>query len=1310
MVPSIQKNKSRQRESGLAYVAILILVAIMSTLGLSFLSKVGILSSAATKRIDGMRADYLAESAVHHARWGLLNVPGFAPDPNIYYMHSFASGRYGYKVRKPTLTTFATVATVGVVGENVVQQSYVPYILPSNIMTAYGQNNNPIPQCRRLIGADWSTPFDSVDVLRDPIIWVDLAGCPVREEFILGTIDDDNDINLAVWQDGTWAGPWEFSIDVDKNYKCFDIAYESQSNRALIVGRYDDTTTMRYNIWNGTTMDYVTPEIAFNLTEGKLRYLTMQAQPGSDEILIAAVSDKEDLHLCLWNGAGFNDLGKIEDVTATTIFGIVEIVYEQQSGDALILWSQKDSTAISYRIWDGCGLSPVNQLPSIGTEAHIIRADADPDYIFVVAMDKEHDINVAVWDGESWIDSRELEIDGESETDPVCFDAAWESSGNEVLVVWGQNGLSQVRYFPWTKGTLLSSGSMSVGPDFLNRLRGTYLLPASGSDRIILLANNKDKDIRYALWTGNRLVPDPSVVLEVDMAKEDRLPFAVAEMLVPRTGGSGSGTCTQMPPTVDAGPNQTIVLPSDATLDGTVTDDGLPNPPATVTTTWSKQSGPGTVTFGDASLVDTTATFSEAGTYVLRLTADDSDLTAFDEVTIIVKSCSLLYVVKDPLALQSQESQRITLMESWGFIVTLIDDNDTQANFDQAVLENDVAYVSFTIQPSSLGTKLDNTSIGVVDENMDLYDTFGFCERGLTKASQSIITILDNTHYITSGFPMGDLTIVSSTQTFSLVDVSFLMAPDLGILAEASGASSDIPLSVLETGAQRWDGGTAAGRRVQLPWDAGAFDIATLNTDGQMIMKRAIEWAAHWEGGCSGFISCNADYVPDTKIGEFSTSAYGSGSIEGIGYLPEGKSFNLTAVPVGGALISVDMGDMFYMTDLAGNFLTSLATGSGTHTGVTLVQTGTWADHLAVSDKFNDEIKYFDLTGNFISSFSTNVSADFNGTTPEDVAFIGTTESGTYDDHLAIPDLGRDKVFLVDQNGNWVSSIDTGALMANPKGAAHLPGTDKLLLVDSGGQAFIIDFAGNLLNQYGTAPFGTGSPLAITINPLTCDHLVGDASSDLVVTLNLSGGGSDTDPPTPDPMTWASPPAPGGPTSITMTATTATDPSGVEYYFECTAGGGNDSGWQDSPTFVDTGLAPATLYTYRVKARDKSSNQNETGWSSENSATTGTAPEMYVNDIAMGFRTQGPFYFGQATVWIKDDWGVDIAGALVMGDWSGAVSETAMGTTGGDGKIFFESPRNGGGTYTFTVTGVSKSGYVYNPTLNVETSDSITVP
>ena len=65
--------------------------------------------------------------------------------------------------------------------------------------------------------------------------------------------------------------------------------------------------------------------------------------------------------------------------------------------------------------------------------------------------------------------------------------------------------------------------------------------------------------------------------------------------------------------------DQTITLPSDATLDGTVTDDGLPNPPGALTTSWSQVSGPGTVTFADASAVDTTASFSAAGAYVLEL-------------------------------------------------------------------------------------------------------------------------------------------------------------------------------------------------------------------------------------------------------------------------------------------------------------------------------------------------------------------------------------------------------------------------------------------------------------------------------------------------------------------------------------------------------------------------------------------------------------------------------------------------------------------------------------------------------------------
>jgi hypothetical protein len=51
---------------------------------------------------------------------------------------------------------------------------------------------------------------------------------------------------------------------------------------------------------------------------------------------------------------------------------------------------------------------------------------------------------------------------------------------------------------------------------------------------------------------------------------------------------------------------------------------------------WTKQSGPGTVAFGDASDAESTVQFSAAGTYILRLTADDDDLTAFDEISVTV--------------------------------------------------------------------------------------------------------------------------------------------------------------------------------------------------------------------------------------------------------------------------------------------------------------------------------------------------------------------------------------------------------------------------------------------------------------------------------------------------------------------------------------------------------------------------------------------------------------------------------------------------------------------------------------------------
>lgn len=91
---------------------------------------------------------------------------------------------------------------------------------------------------------------------------------------------------------------------------------------------------------------------------------------------------------------------------------------------------------------------------------------------------------------------------------------------------------------------------------------------------------------------------------------------------------------------------------------------------------------------------------------------------------------------------------------------------------------------------------------------------------------------------------------------------------------------------------------------------------------------------------------------------------------------------------------------------------------------------------------------------------------------------------------------------------------------------------------------------------------------------------------------------ADTTAPSPNPMLWSAVPNAVNSGIITMTAATASDFAGVEYYFDCITGNGHDSDWQDSAVYTDTGLDASTEYGYRVKARDKSPQQNETQWSS----------------------------------------------------------------------------------------------------------------
>ncbi|HSF14760.1 MAG TPA: Ig-like domain-containing protein, partial [Vicinamibacteria bacterium] len=109
-------------------------------------------------------------------------------------------------------------------------------------------------------------------------------------------------------------------------------------------------------------------------------------------------------------------------------------------------------------------------------------------------------------------------------------------------------------------------------------------------------------------------------------------------------------------PSVSAGPDQEVTLPYNAVLNGTVLDDGLPSP-TVLTVTWSQASGPGLVNFLDAAASDTRARFFTAGTYVLRLTADDGEFSASDDMVVTVTGTDVSWVAESSVGASSDDAE-----------------------------------------------------------------------------------------------------------------------------------------------------------------------------------------------------------------------------------------------------------------------------------------------------------------------------------------------------------------------------------------------------------------------------------------------------------------------------------------------------------------------------------------------------------------------------------------------------------------------------------------------------------------------------
>lgn len=156
------------------------------------------------------------------------------------------------------------------------------------------------------------------------------------------------------------------------------------------------------------------------------------------------------------------------------------------------------------------------------------------------------------------------------------------------------------------------------------------------------------KTVRLKYWDGSNFVPVPNpsalqpVKNKLNPLTFDEITTAKLRLELDSNGtfSTGllewkvydSGKSPNFAPSVAAGMDRVVVIPGKTHLQGTVKDDGKSRPSPKIT--WSKASGPGTVTFDNAEALTTTAAFATEGTYELRLIADDGELKASSTVQV----------------------------------------------------------------------------------------------------------------------------------------------------------------------------------------------------------------------------------------------------------------------------------------------------------------------------------------------------------------------------------------------------------------------------------------------------------------------------------------------------------------------------------------------------------------------------------------------------------------------------------------------------------------------------------------------------
>ena len=265
-----------------------------------------------------------------------------------------------------------------------------------------------------------------------------------------------------------------------------------------------------YNVWDGD--NFGTTQ---NAVSQATRWRTMAgaAAPTRHEKIVVGIENGGEISGELWNGSSWStgNLTSLDFVNETYWWG-ADVAYEQQSGDAVLVWNGGNTSAgqLRYKVWNGSTWTAAASIGAYaGGEPQDMHMAAKPgaDEMVLVVNDINADDYTLVWNGSTWGNALSLDTSGTAESDQSALYVAYEQQSGRALVVYGKDGDANGYYRIWNgSGWEPGEGTITAPTGVSSQIGWIRLASDPQSNRIVLgvLTNGGTAaDIWLNVWDGS---------------------------------------------------------------------------------------------------------------------------------------------------------------------------------------------------------------------------------------------------------------------------------------------------------------------------------------------------------------------------------------------------------------------------------------------------------------------------------------------------------------------------------------------------------------------------------------------------------------------------------------------------------------------------------------------------------------------------------------------------------------------------------------------------------------------------------------